>query len=224
MIAVVTAIFDHYDELKPTCDQRETYGHEIDWVCVTDDPGLGSGTVDPLGWRIVYEPAPGVHPNRAAKTPKMLPWAYTDADASVWIDASYQVTSALFVADVLSYAAPIAQFVHPWRDCALDEAAFSSTLARYADEPLDEQAAVYRDVWGFPAHWGLWATGVIARRHTPEVRVFGELWLLACTYRSYQDQVSEPPALWFTGLRPITLPGNHMENPWLLHKPSGRHG
>jgi hypothetical protein len=134
------------------------------------------------------------------------------------------VVSSTFVADLLDQAAPIAQFDHPDRDCAYDEAQFSAQLPRYADCPLLEQELAYRDVWGFPAHWGLWASGVIARHHDPRIMPFGTLWLDECTRRTFQDQVSEPFALWVTGLRPVSLPGSHLANGWLHHHPSGRHG
>lgn len=68
--AVVTAVYDRYDTLKPALPQS---GPKVDWVCVTDDPGLEAD-----GWRIVVQPRPGVHPNRAAKHPKCEPWRYTE--------------------------------------------------------------------------------------------------------------------------------------------------
>lgn len=215
-VAVVTAIYDAYDVLKPVLPQ---VGADVDWVCVTDDPALQDGA---LGWRVVHEPRPGLHPNRAAKRPKYEPWRYTDAGASVWVDGSFRVTSRAFVADVLALADPIAQFVHPWRDCLVEEAAASVSLAKYDGEPVLAQAARYRAA-GHPEHWGLWATGVIARRHTPEVRYLGEKWTDETQQWSFQDQVSQPYALRLAGLRPAALPGDHLTNPWLRYEGSGRH-
>src|SRR6185503_5892674 len=124
-LAVLTAIYDDYDTLKPVCPQSV----EVEWICVTDNP-----TNHSPGWDMVYEPKPHLHPNRAAKTPKCLPWLYTDAESSVWIDASYQVTAATFVEDVLRFADPVAQFNHPWRACSYDEGAESQMLPKYADQ------------------------------------------------------------------------------------------
>lgn len=215
---VLTAIYDSYDELKPTCPQDI----DVDWICVTDDASLASGAQDRRGWTIAYEPRHGVHPNRAAKTPKMLPWRYTDTPCSVWVDASYGVTSQTFVSDVLAIADPIAQFVHPWRSCIYDEADASVVLAKYDGEPILEQMPVYL-AEGHPAHWGLWATGVIARWHTDDIKDFGYRWLGDNVRFSFQDQLSEPPALRAFGLRPTALPGDHMVNPWLAFRPSVRH-
>jgi hypothetical protein len=214
--AILTSIYGQYDSLKPAMPQ---IGAEVEWIVVTDDPDLDPG----LGWRVVVEPRPDLHPNRAAKAPKMLPWRYTDAPCSVWVDASFLVTSPTFVADVLALADPLAQFVHPWRDCVYAEAAASVGLPKYDGEPVLEQtAASYRA--GHPPHFGLWATGVIARRHTPQVVQLGHRWLQECHRWSFQDQLSEPVVLREVGLRPASLPGTHLDNAWLAYQGSVRHG
>ena len=213
-VAIVSAVYDAYDTVKPTFPQ---WGLEVDWVMVTDDPDLKAE-----GWRVVYEPRSGLHPNRAAKYPKFNPERYTSAPASVWVDASFRITSKTFVADVLDYADPIAQFSHPWRDCIFDEAEASADLFKYAGEPVREQVGCYRIV-GHPEHWGLWATGVIALQHTLETARFGTEWLREVAVWSFQDQLSEPYALRGFGLRPTSLPGTHFANPWLSYEGSGRH-
>lgn len=217
-VAIISAIYDGYDELKPALPQA---GVEVDWVFVTDDPALGAKPSH-LGWRVVYEPRPGVHPNRAAKHPKYQPWEYTGAPASIWVDASFRIVSQRFAVDAVAHADPIAQFQHPWRDCLYAEAKESAGLAKYAGEPVLEQAESYRQA-GHPENWGLWATGVIARQHTEAVRKMGWLWL-AETYRwSFQDQISQPFALREKGLRPQAFPGSHLATPWLAYEGSGRH-
>jgi hypothetical protein len=82
--------------------------------------------------------------------------------------------------------------------------------------------ATYR-AWGHPEHWGLWATGLIARAHTDEVKKLGERWLQTCQEWSYQDQLSEAVHLRILGLRPRVFPGNHINNPWLEYHGSLRH-
>lgn len=218
-VAILTAIYDGYDELKPVLPQA---GVDVEWVCVTDGAPLSDAEAA-RGWSMMCEPRPGVHPNRAAKHPKYEPWRYTDAAASIWVDASFRVVSETFVVEALAYADPIAQFAHPWRDCLFAEAKESAGLAKYAGEPSLEQAEHYRRL-GHPQGWGLWATGVIARRHTDSVRDLGKLWLEE-TYRwSFQDQISQPYVLRETGLRPAALPGTHLATPWLAYEGSSRHG
>lgn len=218
-VALITAIYDSYDELKPTMPQR---GVSVDWVLVTDDETL-KDVPAVRGWRVVFEPRPGVHPNRAAKHPKYEPWKYTEAPASVWVDASFRIVSEQLAVEALSFADPIAQFAHPWRGCLYAEAKESAGLSKYAGEPVLEQAEGYRAA-GHPENWGLWATGVIARRHTDAVRELGARWLAETYEWSFQDQISQPFALRETGLRPQALPGNHLATSWLAYEGSARHG
>jgi len=214
--AILTAIYDHYDSLKPVLPQKSA---DVDWILVTDDP-----PEDALGWTVVNEPKPGIHPNRAAKNPKFNPHQYTDASQTIWIDASFRINSPTFAVDALSFARPIAQFVHPWRDCLFDEARETQAIGRYAPQVpvIGQQAEHYRGL-GHPEHWGLWATGVIARQTTLETVRLGELWTAHVAAWSFQDQVSQPFVLREAGLRPIALPGTHFANPWLSYEGSSRH-
>lgn len=215
-IAIITGIYDDYDTLKPTIDQSV----EVEWICVTDT----MINKENKGWKIVYEPRWHLHPNRAAKTPKCLPWLYTDCDASIWIDASYQVKSWVFAEDAMAHANPIAQFTHPWRNCAYAEAEESLKLPKYADERTNIERFVrtLRDR-GHPDNWGLWATGVIARKHTVNVNDAGSDWLADLHNYSYQDQLSHPDNMRRYGIRPVSFPGTHLSNDWLSYEGSGRH-
>lgn len=215
--AVITAVYDAYDTLKPVCPQN---GADVEWICVTDSEGLADQP--PEGWTVVHEPRPGLHPNRAAKHPKMFPWIYTSSPASVWVDASFRVTSPDFVTGALSHAESIAQFAHPWRNCVYEEAVESALLPKYVGEDFVGQIDAYRSA-GHPDNWGLWATGVIARHHTPQTQSLGFSWMYEIERFTYQDQVSEPVALRNVGLRPDSLPGTHFSNPWLSYEGSGRH-
>ena len=77
-IALITAIYGAYDELKPLLPQT---GVDVEWILVTDTPPPAELAE---GWTIVHDPQPGVHPSRAAKNPKLFPWDYTAAPASVF--------------------------------------------------------------------------------------------------------------------------------------------
>ena len=215
-VAIVTALYDRYDELKPALPQS---GTDVEWILVTD---AMPDAEQAAGWTIVHDPHPGVHPNRAAKQPKFRPWEYTDAVASIWLDASFRVVSDRFAVEAIALAEPIAQFVHPWRDCLYDEAAESAMLPKYAGEPVIEQGAYYR-ARGHPEHWGLWAAGVIARQHTEAIRQLGVAWAHEVEVWSFQDQISQPFALRETALRPAAFPGSHLATPWLAYEGSGRH-
>lgn len=233
--AVVSAIYDHYDTVKPIVEQMDrTFGYKVpvpvDWVMVTDAVDTAE-EAKAAGWRPVLDPQGRFrettghdHPNRLAKLPKLYPWNYTRATWSVWVDASFRIMSPTFVGDVLEYARPLAQFKHPWRDCAYAEAEFSDSLPKYEYERMHMLRATqrYRRL-GFPEHWGLWATGVIARHHTSEVKDMSRWWGHEINEGSYQDQVSHPWACATAGVRPLDLPGDHITNAWLKYEGSARH-
>lgn len=214
--AILTAVYDGYDEVKSACPQQ---GLDCEWVLVTDNEGLPG---EYLGWRVVFRPRPGIPPVRAAKHPKFRPWEHTSAPASIWVDGSVTVTSPRFAAEALALADPVAQFDHPDRDCIYDEACASVTILRYAAEPVLAQAEHYRRR-GHPEHWGLWAATVIARHHTPQVMRLGTWWTREVRRWSYQDQISQPYVLRQLGLRPSVLPGYYRTNPWLYVSGSGKH-
>jgi hypothetical protein len=213
-LAIITAVYDSYDTVKPVTPQT---GVDVDWVLVTD-----SEPADAKGWRVVVEPRPDVPPNRAAKVAKFEPWRYTDVSVSVWIDASFRVVSPDFAAAMLDYAKPIAQFVHPWRNCLYDEATEIAALGKDPDGAAAWQVKRYREA-GHPEGWGLWAAGVIARRHTAAVRRMGAAWAREVSAGSARDQVSQPFALRQAKLKPVALPGTHLANAWLKYEGSGRH-
>lgn len=212
-VAIITAVYDNYDALKPVVPQA---GVDVDWVLVTD-----KAPADPLGWRVIVRPRPKLAPVRAAKRPKFLPWEYTEAPASIWVDAAFRITSPDLATGAMEYATPIAQWVHPWRDCLYQEGAEIIRLGMDPEGVAAPQMERYRKA-GHPEHWGLWASGVIARHHSA-VKNFGRLWAREVSSGSHRDQVSEAFALAKSGLRPASLPGTHFSNPWMVHEPSARH-
>lgn len=216
-VAIVTAITDGYDTLKPVLPQA---GLTVDWVLVTDAEPEPSEAA--AGWRVVVEPQPGVSPVRAAKAAKLEPWRYTDAGVSVWVDGSFRVVSDHFAADMLAFADPIAQFTHPWRNCLYQEASAVAAAGLDQDGSAARQADRYWKAQ-HPERWGLWATGVIARRHTRDVIGMGAVWADEIAGGSARDQVSQPFVLRAHGLRPTVLPGTFTDNRWVRYEASSRH-
>lgn len=215
-VAIISAVFDGYDTVKPVLRQS---GVDVEWILVTDTV---PDTDAARGWTVVHEPRPELPPVRAAKAAKLEPWRYTDAPASIWVDASYRITSPTFALEVLALADPIAQFAHPWRDCLYAEAAEIARLGMDPDGIAAWQADRYRKA-KHPEGWGLWASGVIARQHTPAVKRMGAMWAREVEAGSSRDQVSQPYVLRKTRLRPVALPGSHLGNQWLRYEGSGRH-
>ena len=169
--AIVSAIFGASDEIKRPFGQHNV---DCEYLLITDDAALSSGAVDAKGWQIIYEPSE-LSPVRAAKIPKLFPWRYTDAPTSVWVDGSIEVRSPNFAKNLLEVANPLAMYAHPDRDCLFDEANLTLHIGRYELEwpIINQQVEAYES---HSKNSGLWASGIIARRHTDEVKVFSEAW------------------------------------------------
>lgn len=206
-VAVLSSVYGGYDERSAPPPQTV----DAEWICVTDVER------EIPGWSVVVEPRPDLHPRLAAKVAKCLPWEYTRADTTVWIDGSCELLHERSLEDLLAAAdgEAFSQFVHPWRSCIYSEADASVGMPKYAGRPVREQVDHYRKQHGHPEGWGLWATGLIVRTADPggERRFlmdFGRRWLAEQVRWTYQDQLSEPVVLRSMGERPHELP-------WPLH-------
>lgn len=205
-VALVTANFGGYDPVRPLPDD---HGFD-DAVCVTD---TASGIGD--GWRVHVEPS-GESPRLAAKRPKMMPWLYTDCDAAIWLDASFEVQAGFkdWAVQHFDYHNFIV-WQHPeGRVDITDEAKASMTLKKYQGSRVVEQAAFYKSQ-GFPQFWGLFAGGTVGYRFAPTVKRFGSLWLQECESWSIQDQISLPFLLWREGMPFGIWQANEYKNPYL---------
>jgi hypothetical protein len=123
--------------------------------------------------------------------------ALPDADISMWVDASIRLEPGFFERAVEALGEDDWLLVrHPWRDCIYEEAAYSAALPRYQSlsSDLKTQSAWYVSL-GHPAKGGLPATGIMVRRHTPEVLEASRHWWFECLNWSHQDQVSLPVIL-----------------------------
>lgn len=218
-IAIITANYGGYDTLKAALPQQDM---DVDWVVVTDMPILAVNR----GWRAVYRAAPeGVSNFRAAKHPKLFPWMYTDAPMSIWIDGSVIVSSPNFARDVAKIleTSDLAQFDHP-EVCIYCEAMTSLKLLKYKNEfqLIKDQCKFYRQK-GHPDNWGLWATTVIARKHTPLMRSLSYQWDTQILRWSSQDQISQPYILRNLDLKPALLGDSIFTTHWFNYAPSANH-
>lgn len=206
-VAVISAIYGQYDELVSPPPQSV----DAEWVCVTDDPELKSDF-----WRIELDRMNEIHPRLAAKIAKFMPWRYALADYYIWVDGSAQIVSERFVEEVIGQLGSdlLAQFIHPWRSCIYTEAQASAKMTKYLNLPIYRQVITYRRE-GHPSNWGLWATGLIARKHDPAMEKLAIRWYQECYLWTYQDQLSEPHILRQMGLRPVGFSYGLHSNPWM---------
>jgi hypothetical protein len=207
MTTIITSIFGSYDHPKAF----EPQSIPCRMLMVSDQSQHPS-----CRWEVMIDPRePERSPRFMAKRPKLFPWDYSEDGPWIWIDASMEIISPTFAEEALDGVKEIAMWRHPARDDLYAEAEFSTTLPKYAGEPLVEQANHYLED-GVPRHWGLWAAGCIVYRYPmPRLAVAWqhEIWLWGI-----QDQVSLPYAAFHTGDIPEDLPHHLLDNPWLrLH-------
>jgi hypothetical protein len=199
-IAAVCAIYGGYDLIPPVPEGVD------DAVLITDVPVRS-------GWRNIVEHS-DAHPRLAAKRPRCRPDLYTDCEASLWMDGSVHVLDDRFVRLVREKLSQheLVLWDHPEeRDCFLQEANHCHDWPKYREGPLLEQAAHYLSE-GMPEHFGLWATGSIARLHTDRMQRLGDAWLAEMERWTIQDQVSLPYLLWREGIAPGTFGLDQLDN------------
>jgi hypothetical protein len=223
VITVISTCFGGYDEIRPFPPHPDLHG-----VMVTDE--MITSVID-KGWNSVTHRNPNMHPRLAAKVAKCRPdrflfdsWEKRD-EAVVWLDASAHICDPdYFVEAVRSvpYTTPMAQFLHPDRDCIYDELVASRGMEKYETQDLETQLVEY-EKFGMPRHWGLWATGMIVYHPAAfDLPAFGNAWLVEQMKWTYQDQLSEPYLLWVAEYRPASLPGNLRQNGYVEWQPHTR--
>ena len=175
-----------------------------------------------LGVEYVKTPLLCDCPVRTARFFKVFPHLlFPDAEYSIWFDNNFKfrdfnprhmVTKYLSCSDLATYA-------HPERDCAYEEINACIKLKR--DEPgiLESQRDFYQQE-GLPDHAGLISSGLLVRRHTPELADFMGLWWDQLRRFSRRDQVSFTYARWKLGFKYKIIPGSIWSNEyfeWVPH-------
>ena len=136
-----------------------------------------------------------------------------DCDVSIWIDGSATIKTPDFEKWCLEQLGDgdIALIKHPDRDCIYDEANFCIFMDKYKDLPILEQVMEYAKQ-GYPQHNGLWACGLLIRRHNDKVKRFNKLWWEHNKKYTYRDQLSFPVCAKEVGLDIRTIDINLNSN------------
>jgi hypothetical protein len=182
-ITLITSIMGDYDQVPPIPEGF----HQA--VLVSDSPVESEWT------NVVLKS--GLPPRLAAKIPKFRPDLFVTSEYSVWVDASLRdQTGWLKSASQKSLKFhDFVLFQHPDRSSVADEIIASRQSPKYDAAPLENQLAHYVKE-GFKDDLGLWACGVIARKHTRNVIDFGNAWLVENMAWTIQDQISLPYLVW----------------------------
>jgi hypothetical protein len=204
-IAIYTAIFGDYDELKPQPRFPNT-----DYICFSDTPKPNHGM-----WNVVgVKPPEGEHPRITAKRIKTCPHQFLgEYDLTLWIDGSIVINTSHFLQLALGALSKwgISCMRHPVGNCIYSEALGCVHMEKYQGLPILEQVESYRQA-GYPTENGLAACGIIGRdMRRQEVAVIGEQWLAENLRWTYQDQLSFPYVLWKNGYWYDQMPFHYLD-------------
>lgn len=190
---VYSAIFNNYDTPTPAFKTPLIEA----FLLFTDNPKIHAP-----GWHVI-------------NVPKMFPSSVYDSrywklhppsGSSIWLDGQISLSSELLIIDSLKALEKndIALWRHPWRDCLYDEAQECFKFG-YGQSVID-QSTFYFENHKFPKNYGLWETGVLARRMTDSMFKMCEDWWSHILKFSYRDQISLPLVLNQNNIVPYDFP------------------
>jgi hypothetical protein len=202
IVQAYSAIYGEYDTPKPV----HQVGFTLKPVMFTESHKTYKLAKD-AGWQPIYAPHEWTSPHGdpAIVTPMLNHkyWKchpeglYIDPqdqiiEASIWLDGSIEPHPGFEDIAIAALGNDDWSCVpHPSRACIYPEAYYSATLTwRYDAASILAQAEHYLNF--HPQGWGLIATGVNIRRHTPEVIELSHLWWEEILNWSHQDQISLP--------------------------------
>jgi len=215
-IAIVTAIFGDYDNLKEHAIKNRDM---VDWYCFTDNKQLTSSQ-----WQIInttyhlsdksnYKNSyvnlhqPAEYNMMCAKYYKMQNHhidALDKYDYIIWVDGSIILRENFvnqIMSEVIHPGRELVNFNHSVRNNIKDELAVSITMQKYKSQNLDSQYLHYI-ANGFPDSIGLFENTIIIRKKNDKTNKLFDLWWLHNQMYSYQDQISYPYVLWKSGCIP----------------------
>ncbi|HEX8167600.1 MAG TPA: glycosyltransferase domain-containing protein [Beijerinckiaceae bacterium] len=192
--AAYTFIIGNYDVLKPPAVVTKGW----DYICFTDQ-----GDIQPDGWQVRVaerriEDA-GLDDKRFAMKHMILFHEFLKGyDLSVSVGGQIQIACDLNEFARQNFAPDSDMLIsrHPHRDCVYEEAAACKVLGKDDPVVIDRQMQRYREA-AYPAHNGLYETGVIARRHDREnLKRMCSNWYQELLRGSARDQLSLNYAIW----------------------------
>jgi len=212
VLYVYTSVVDGFDNLRPPACPPD---HNVRFICFTNVPNLPR--VFPWEYRPIY---PVGEPCRTARVAKILSHLMLpeDAEYSIYHDGNFQLRmDPNRMIDELLRKHQWASYRHPCRTCVYEE---GDLLLR---EKIGNPTLVAREIQryqdaGFPREAGLWANGLLVRRHTPEVAALNEQWWKLYSVGCERDQLSFPVARRDVGMKTNTIDGDIWQSPYILFR------
>lgn len=214
-LVVYSAIFGSIpDRLRPPAGFRPD--PSVAFICFSDraqNPAeIGPWQLRPPLWS-------DADPRRTARFHKILSHvAFADADYTLWLDGNIRlmIDPWTLMRRHLTNGLDIAVFKHRHRSCVYEELEACVRLDKDGVPVMREQVERYRAL-GYPPQNGLAETGVLARRHSAEVRELNQAWWREIEGGSVRDQLSFNYVMWSRGLRYGQLKGKPDRSPYVRY-------
>ena len=231
-VAIVTAIYGGYDNLKEPTDVNNR--DKVDWFCFTDDANMKS----PI-WKIINTPYHTQNGKEEYKQYKnyfdnikedkvrnMMSAKYYKVktheidilkgyDYYVWVDGSLLLRTEFVnnIQKLIDQSYSLINFKHPQRSNIKDEMDVSVRMGKYVNQDIPSQYAAYMKE-GFPDDMGLFECTMIIKKNTPTINEAFDVWWIQNMQYSYQDQISYTYSLWKKGIKP-----DHVINQEVFNNP-----
>jgi len=200
MVAVYTAIFGNYDELK----EPEVFDSGVDYFCFTDNKALKSNN-----WNVILLPLLYRDPRLSARALKVSSHkTMMNYDYSVWVDGSCKVANSIEDFVFIHCAGEnICSFKHKSRDCIYKEARTCRLKGKDDPRVINKQMDWYKSM-GYPKGNGLIESTILVRKNNEEdVRTLNEEWWKIIESFSNRDQLSFNFVVWKFGIKHKVLEG-----------------
>lgn len=199
-LVVYTAIFgDRFDPLPPVSFPQTRH------VLFTDRPDR----YQKRGWEIHSPVGSFTQPRKEARRYKTLSHSWLpDATHTLWVDGNVTLlVDPVEIAKHTDGGVSLWTARHPTRNCVFDEARTCAAMKKDSPMTLVRQITAYED-FGFPRAAGLFETGLLLRKHSPEIALLNEEWFREIDKGSIRDQISLPFVRWKLGTVCGVFPGN----------------
>jgi hypothetical protein len=136
--------------------------------------------------------------SRKSREFKMLPHKFlSQYKYSLWIDGNFLIKGSVrnYINKWIGTSS-LMVMIHPQRDCIYDEATACIDLNKENKQIIDRLLLKYR-IEGFPSHYGLYANGILFRRHFDKNLIsLEEQWWDMLNNYSKRDQLLLSYLLW----------------------------
>lgn len=216
---VYTCILNGFDNLRPPAVESDP---SVRYICFTNVPNMPR--IHPWEFRPAYMLG-NQSPSRSARVPKFLPHLLLPPDCtySIYHDGNFRLRlpPGELIDRYLSKH-DWAVHRHPERGCIYQEADLIMNASWCSEElrtAIQAEICTYKRNQ-YPANNGLWANGIILRRHTEGVKDLNEYWWNLYLEGGPRDQISFPVARMARNFPVNTIESNIFSSPiaqWSWH-------